>query len=64
MNIKQNKEITISEIAKSVFKDVRGDLKPKDINNSVVSAIREINKKYPNLIKGINRGSKGKLVYL
>lgn len=57
-------EIYITDIAKKLYKNVRADLRPQDTNNSVVCVIKQINKKAPNHIKGMNRGCKGKLVYL
>ena len=57
-------EIYIGDIAKKLYKNVRSDLRPQDMNNSVVCVIKQINKKTPGHIKGVNRGCKGKLIYL
>lgn len=57
-------EICITDIAKKLYRNVRSDLRPQDMNNSVVCVIKQINKKSPKHIKGYNRGCKGKIVYL
>lgn len=63
--IKDNKEgIFTADIAKIIYSKVRKDLRPINQNNSIICAIREIERKYPNHIQGYNRGSKGKLFYI
>ena len=63
--IKSNKDgIFTADIAKIIYSRLRKDLRPANQNNSIICAIREIEKKHPGLIKGYNRGSKGKLFYI
>lgn len=57
-------EIYVSDIAEKFYKNIRKDLRPQDPKNAMVHVIRQINKKAPGHIKGLNRGCKGKLVYL
>lgn len=57
-------EIYVSDIATKFYKNIRKDLRPQDTKNSMIHIIRQINKKAPGHIKGLNRGCKGKLVYL
>lgn len=57
-------EIYVAQLAKLLFKGVRKDLRPANPNNSVISAIRQINRKHKGMIKGVNRGRNGKLVRL
>lgn len=60
--------VLIGDIAKEVFKGVPQDMRPLQPNNSITSAIRQINRKLEGCgekyrIEGMNHGSKGKLVY-
>lgn len=57
-------EIYVSDIATKFYKNIRKDLRPQDTKNAIIHIIRQINKKAPGQIKGLNRGCKGKLVYL
>lgn len=61
--INKHKEIYTSEVAKIVYKSVKKEHRPKDINNSIISSVIQINRKYPKLIKGYNRGCLGKLLF-
>lgn len=56
--------ITVMEVAKKVYQDVPNDMRPKSINNSITSAIIQINKKVPNLIRGENLGCQGKVLFM
>ena len=56
--------IFTADIAKIIYSKVRKDLRPANQNNSIICAIREIDKKHPGVIGGYNRGSKGKLFYI
>lgn len=63
--IKRHKSgIFTADIAKEIYSGVRKDLRPANQNNSIICAIREIDKKHPGIIGGYNRGSKGKLFYI
>jgi len=57
-------EIYVSDIADKFYKGLRKDLRPQDPNNAMTCIIRQINKKAPGHIKGVNRGCLGKLVYV
>lgn len=62
--IKEADEILISDISEAVYYCVKPELRPKVPNNSVLRAIEGINRKMNNMIKGRNRGSKGKTVHV
>lgn len=62
--LKNKKYMTVIEIAKIVFNDVPDKHKPKCINNSITSAIIQMNKKYKGLVEGMNYGRNGKVVWL
>jgi hypothetical protein len=55
----------VSDVADRVFSETPKNLKPKNPNNSIVSAIRQMNRKAKGWsISGLNRGSQGKFVWL
>lgn len=64
LTVMSSGEITVKQLATKIYANVRKDLRPINPSNSILKAIDSINVKRPGKIKTLNRGCKGKLLYV
>ena len=60
--VKRKKYCRLSDIARHIYKEI--NQKPKSPNNSVLSAMLQVNKKYPHTFEWNGAGRLGATVFL